>query len=161
MGGSAVGTVGVADGAAPVSAPGGAGRACGPAGRRGPVRSAGVLGPRLLVSRPAPCRGDRVRRLLAGLALVLAAAAVVVGLGRVADAAGQSRAAEAPAAVQVSGVGVVTVTVTAPSTVWEVADRVLPGASGPQRAALVDRIVVANSLTSLRVGPGTVLRVPL
>ena len=89
---------------------------------------------------------------------MLAAAAVVVGLGRVADLTAQSRATEMPVAAQVADV---TVTVTTPGTVWDVADRVAPGASGPQRAALVDRIVVANSLTSLRVEPGAVLRVPL
>jgi hypothetical protein len=99
-----------------------------------------------------------MRRLLAGLALALAAAAVVVGLGRVADIAAQSRAAEAPAAAHVAEV---TITVAAPGTVWDVADGVAPGASGPQRAAMVDRIVAANSLTSLRVWPGEVLRVPL
>ena len=118
-------------------------------------------GPRLLVSRPqppVPRRGDPLRRLLAGLALVLAAAAVVVGLGRIADVAAQSRAAETPA---VAHVAEVSVTVAAPGTVWDVADGVAPGASGPQRAAMVDRIVVANSLTSLRVWPGEVLRVPL
>ncbi|HEX3259570.1 MAG TPA: hypothetical protein VHS35_13700 [Pseudonocardia sp.] len=141
------------------------------AGRRPPRRSAG---PRLLVTRPgrpAPRRGDRVRRFLAGLALVLVAAAVVVGLGRIADVAAQSRAAEAPTVSQADqvgqvtvgrvGVGEVTVTVTTEATVWDVADRVAPGASGPERAALVDRIVAANALTSLRVAPGTVLRVPL
>jgi len=105
-------------------------------------------------------RGERIRRVLAGLALALAAAAVVVGLGRVADLTAQSRAAEAPAAARVAEV-TVTVTVAAPGTVWDVADRVAPGASGPQRAALVDRIVEANALTSLRVSPGEVLRVPL
>jgi hypothetical protein len=108
---------------------------------------------------------------LAGLALVLVAAAVVVGLGRIADVAAQSRAAEAPAVSQVDqvgqvtvgrvGVGGVTVTVTTAGTVWDVADRVAPGASGPERAALVDRIVAANALTSMRVAPGTVLRVPV
>ena len=55
----------------------------------------------------------------------------------------------------------VTITIAAPGTVWDVADGVAPGASGPQRAALVDRIVEANALTSLRVSPGEVLRVPL
>jgi hypothetical protein len=108
---------------------------------------------------------------LAGLALVLVAAAVVVGLGRIADVAAQSRAAEAPTVSEADqvgqftvgrvGVGEVTVTVTTEATVWDVADRVAPGASGPERAALVDRIVAANALTSLRVAPGTVLRVPL
>ena len=135
-------------------------RACGAVAERR-ARPSVVPGPRLLVSRPRPPvarRGDRIRRLLAGLALVLAAAAVVVGLGRLSDLAAQSRAAETPA---VSHVAEVTVTVAAPGTVWDVADGVAPGASGPQRAAMVDRIVAANSLTSLRVWPGEVLRVPL
>jgi hypothetical protein len=134
-------------------------RGCGVVADRQARRSV-APGPRLLVSRPRPpaARRARVRRLLAGLALVLAAAAVVVGLGRIADVAAQSRAAETPA---VAHVAEVSVTVAAPGTVWDVADGVAPGASGPQRAAMVDRIVVANSLTSLRVWPGEVLRVPL
>ena len=182
VGGSAVRTVGAAGGdAAPLGRVGGAvggglgvdvaGRGCGSVAGR-PARPS--AGPRLLVARPgrpALRRGDRLRRLLAGLALVLVAAAVVVGLGRIADVAAQSRAAEAPAVSQVDqvgqvtvgrvGVGGVTVTVTTAGTVWDVADRVAPGASGPERAALVDRIVAANALTSMRVAPGTVLRVPV
>jgi len=182
VGGSAVRTVGAAGGdAAPLGRVGGAvggglgvdvaGRGCGSVAGR-PARPS--AGPRLLVARPgrpALRRGDRLRRLLAGLALVLVAAAVVVGLGRIADVAAQSRAAEAPAVSQVEqvgqvtvgrvGVGGVTVTVTTAGTVWDVADRVAPGASGPERAALVDRIVAANALTSMRVAPGTVLRVPV
>jgi len=194
VGGSAVRTVGAAGGGAASlgavgGAVGGAGRGCGSVAGRRPVRPS--AGPRLLVSRPgipAPRRGDRLRRLLAGLALVLVAAAVVVGLGRIADVAAQSRAAEAPAAGHVDQVGhsgqvghasrggqvdevgqvtvgrvrgEVTATVTTAGTVWDVADRVAPGASGPERAALVDRIVAANALTSMRVAPGTVLRVPV
>ena len=189
VGGSAVRTVGAAGGGAASlgavgGAVGGAGRGCGSVAGRRPVRPS--AGPRLLVSRPgipAPRRGDRLRKLLAGLALVLVAAAVVVGLGRIADVAAQSRAAEAPAVGQVGQVGQigqigqvgqvgevtvgrvdageVTVTVATAITVWEVADRVAPGASGPERAALVDRIVAANALASMRVAPGTVLRVPV
>jgi len=108
---------------------------------------------------------------MAGLALALVAAAVVVGLGRIADVATQSRAAEGSAVshpghvgqltVGRVGVGEVTVTVLTACTVWDVADRVAPGASGPERAALADRIVAANALTSMRVAPGTVLRVPV
>ena len=177
VGGSAVRTVGATGGGAASlgsvgGAVGGAGRGCGSmAGRRQPRPPAG---PRLLVARPgrpAPRRGDRLRRFLAGLALVLVAAAVVVGLGRIADIAAQSRAAEAPTVSQADqigqftvgrvGVGEVTVTVTTAGTVWDVADRVAPDASGPERAALVDRIVAANALTSMRVAPGTVLRVPV
>jgi hypothetical protein len=119
-----------------------------------------AAGPRLLARRPgmAQRRGDRVRRVMAGLALALAAAAVVVGLGHVADLTAHARGAGAPAVAQAAEV---TVKVAAPSTVWDVADRVRPGLSGPERAALVDRIVAANSLTSLRVRSGEVLRVPL
>ncbi len=98
---------------------------------------------------------------------MLAAAAVVVGLGRIADLTAHARGADAPAVAQVAHVAQVgdsaeaTVTIAAPGTVWDVVDGVAPGASGPQRVALVDRIVAANSLTSLRVWPGQVLRVPL
>jgi hypothetical protein len=111
---------------------------------------------------------------------VLVAAAVVLGLGRIADVAARSRAAEAPAVSHVGQVGQVgqvdevgqvtvvrvragevAVTVTTAGTVWDVADRVAPGASGPERAALVDQIVAANALTSMRVAPGMVLRVPV
>jgi len=182
VGGIAVRTAGAAGcGAASPGAVGGAGRGCGSVAGRRPLWPS--AGPRLLVSRPAipaPRRGDRLRRILAGLALVLVAAAVVVGLGRIADVAAQSRAAESPAASHVGQVGQVgqidevgqvavgrvragevTVTVTTAGTVWDVADRVAPGASGPERAALVDRIVAANALTSMRVAPGTVLRVPV
>ena len=95
---------------------------------------------------------------MAGLALALAAAAVVVGLGRVADLTAHARGADTPAVVSNAEI---TVTIAAPGTVWDVADGVAPGVSGPQRAALVDRIVAANSLTSVRVWPGEVLRVPL
>lgn len=153
----AVGAGGVVSGldGAPVVGAGGRARS------GGAVRARAAAGARVLVrglQAPAPRRGDRVRRVMAGLALVLAAAAVVVGLGRVADLTAQARVQAAPA---VSQAAEVIVTVAAPGTVWDVADGVVPGASGPQRAALVDRIVVANSLTSMRVRPGQVLRVPL
>ena len=119
---------------------------------------------------PRRAAGIGLRRLLAGLALVLVAAAVVVGLGasrtsppspgppRRPRSADGARSARSP---WPGRVGEVTVTVTTAGTVWDVADRVAPGASGPQRAALVDRIVAANALTSMRVAPGQVLRVPV
>jgi hypothetical protein len=44
-------------------------------------------------------------------------------------------------------------------TVWEVVDRVAPGAPGAERAALAERIVVDNGLRSVRLQPGQVLRV--
>jgi hypothetical protein len=117
-----------------------------------------VSGPRVLVRSPVPSAPPsvvRVRRIVAGFAVALVAAAVVFGLGRIADAASQARG---PAAAVVAEV---TVTVDAPGTVWDVVDGVAPSASGPDRAAMVDRVVVVNSLTSLRVWPGEVLRVPL
>jgi hypothetical protein len=117
-----------------------------------------VSGPRLLVRSPVlPVSQSevRVRRIVAGFAVALVAAAVVFGLGRVADAASQARG---PAAHVVAEV---TVTVDAPGTVWDVVDGVAPSAPGPERAAMVDRVVVVNSLTSVEVWPGEVLRVPL
>jgi hypothetical protein len=148
-----------------------------------PRSTASVYGPRVLVRRPAapaPRRPERARRIAAGLAVVLAAAAVVFGLGRLADATsharasgappaaevtvGEAPAAEAPAAEVTVGevtVAEVTVTVRAAGTVWDVVDGVAPGASGPQRAAMVDRTVAVNALSSVRVWPGEVLRVPL
>jgi hypothetical protein len=121
-------------------------------------RQTAARGPRLLVRRPLPTTAvplGRVRRAVVGLAVVLAAAAVVFGLGRVADAAAHTRVSAAPVAAEV------TITVDAPGTVWDVADGVAPGASGPERAAMVDRIVAANALASVTVRPGEVLRVPL
>jgi hypothetical protein len=136
------------------------GRACGRAADGVPLtrRMAVVREPRLLVHSPilsAPQAAGRVRRVVAGFAVALVAAAVVFGLGRLADAASHARV---PAA---SAVAEVTVTVDAPGTVWDVVDGVAPSATGPQRAEMVDRVVVVNSLTSVRVWPGEVLRVPL
>ena len=96
--------------------------------------------------------GGRVRRVLAGAAVFVVAAAVVAGLGIVADVASQSR--EQPPAV-------VSVTVSEPGTVWEFAHRFAPGVEGAELAAVVERIVTTNSLTSVHVRPGQVLRIPL
>jgi hypothetical protein len=116
-------------------------------------------GPRLLARRPAPSTPVRsTRRVVAGLVVTVAAAAVVVGLGQLAEVAAAARAAAVPAATAAPA-GVVTVTVTGERTVWEVARAVAPGASGPEQAALVERIVTDNSLTSVRLQPGQVLRV--
>lgn len=115
-------------------------------------------GPRLLIrgSIPAsPQQAGRIRRIATGLAVVLLAATVVFGLGRVADATVQARESAAPVVAEV------TVTVYTPGTVWDVVDAVAPGANGPQRAAMVDRVVAVNSLDSFQVRPGEVLRVPL
>jgi hypothetical protein len=97
----------------------------------------------------------RVRRIVAGFAVALVAGAVVFGLGWLADAASHARGPAAPVAAEV------TVTVDAPGTVWDIVDGVAPNATGPQRAAMVDRVVVVNSLATVRVWPGEVLRVPL
>jgi hypothetical protein len=171
--GRGAGQVGVRRGVRPVGGgtEGVAGRGVGPlgAGRAGVCgrtgigvvdvrRRAAVSEPRVLVRRPLPEAASpqgRVRRVVVGLAVVLAAAAVVFGLGRVADAAAHARVSAAPAVAEV------TVTVDAPGTVWDVADGVAPSASGPERAAMVDRIVAANSLSSVSVRSGEVLRVPL
>ncbi|HEX8520259.1 MAG TPA: LysM peptidoglycan-binding domain-containing protein, partial [Pseudonocardia sp.] len=56
--------------------------------------------------------------------------------------------------------GTVLATVEPGETVWEVADRVAPGLSGPQRAALAERIAAENALDSARPPAGRVLRVP-
>jgi hypothetical protein len=155
--GARVGAAGALDGTAVEAASAGVRRGHGSGGDQAGRARASTAGPRLLICRPqAPGPSVRIRRIMAGLALALAAAAVVVGLGRIADVAADARAAEAPAAR-----AEVTVTIAAPGTVWDVADGVAPGVSGPQRAALVDRIVEANALTSVRVSPGEVLRVPL
>jgi hypothetical protein len=103
------------------------------------------------------------RRLLAGLLVVLLAAAVVVGLGQLLVLAGP--ADPAAAAVQ-AGTASATeptaamVTVGAERTVWDLARRLEPAADGPRNAALAERIVVANHLTSVELRPGQVLRVP-
>jgi hypothetical protein len=44
--------------------------------------------------------------------------------------------------------------------VWEVARRVALSASGAELAAVAERISTANSLASVRLHPGQVLRVP-
>jgi hypothetical protein len=53
----------------------------------------------------------------------------------------------------------VVVTAEPGETVWDVASRVAPELSGPQRAALAERIVIDNALGSARPAPGQVLRV--
>ena len=45
-------------------------------------------------------------------------------------------------------------------TVWDLARRLEPAASGPRLAELVERIAVDNALTSVELQPGQVLRVP-
>ena len=140
----------------------------------------GAAAPGLAPGHARARRGDRLRRLLAGLALVLVAAAVVVGLGRIADLAAQSRAAEAPAVSHRSARSARPARSTRSArSPWAGSAQarspsrsplparcgMSPIASRParpvrERAAMVDRIVAANSLTSMRVAPGEVLRVP-
>lgn len=124
-----------------------------------PARQTGaVRGPRVLVRRPVPPvprSGEWVRRIAGGLVAALVTAAVVFGLGWVADAAAQARGPASPVVAEV------TVTVEQPGTVWDVVAGVAPRVSGPQRAAMVDQVVAVNSLSSVRVWPGEVLRVPL
>jgi hypothetical protein len=65
----------------------------------------------------------------------------------------------ASAVVAVVAPAPVVVTAGSGETVWDVADRVTPGLSGPRRAALAERIVADNELASVRLRPGQVLRV--
>jgi len=53
----------------------------------------------------------------------------------------------------------VTTVVERGETVWDVVRRVAPGRSGPEVAALAERIVADNALASGRPWPGQVLRV--
>ncbi|MDT7651113.1 MAG: hypothetical protein QOI36_2519 [Pseudonocardiales bacterium] len=118
-------------------------------------------GQRLLVRRslvvlPAPGPWVRARRVLAAAALTVVAASVVVGLGLLAGASAESRAVGGGlSAGEVS----TTVTVGPEATVWDLARTVAPAASGPELAAVTERMVTDNSLTSVRLHPGQVLRV--
>jgi hypothetical protein len=123
-----------------------------------------TAGPRMLVRRPAVRCGarQRGRRMAAGLALAAASAAAVVALGllaRLAEPAPAASVAPPSALVAVRPVTPVVVTAEPGETVWEVASRVAPELSGPGRAALAERIVADNALTSVRLAPGQVLRV--
>jgi hypothetical protein len=146
-------------------------RPAGPTGRSiTGQRWDGRPGLRLLERRsgaaPARCAARyRVRRAVAGVTLLAVAAAVVV-LGilvRPAEPASAPAVSGATVAGEASGAArapaAVVVTAEPGETVWEVADRVAPGLSGPRRAALAERIVVDNALPSARVRPGQVLRV--
>jgi hypothetical protein len=117
----------------------------------------GAGGLRLLARRPVAVRRGaryRLRRAVAGLAVLVASAAVVVALGLLARVAGPESAVPGPVP---SAPAVVTA---APGeTVWEVAARLAPGRPGPEVAALAERLVAENDLTSARLRPGQVLRV--
>ncbi len=129
-----------------------------PSVRRAPLPAPA---PRTLARRPRVVPRSavvlgRVRRALAGLAVTIAAGAVVVGLGLLADTAAASRAGE-EAARAPQGPTVVIVGVE--RTPWDVAQRVAPGVSGPELAALAEQIVTDNSLGPVPLHPGQVLRV--
>jgi hypothetical protein len=111
---------------------------------------------RSVVALPVHAPWVRARRVLAAAALTVVAATVVVGLGLLAGASTESRAVVGGS----SGAEVVTiVTVGQEATVWDLARTVAPAASGPELAAVTERIVTDNSLTSVRLHPGQVLRV--
>ena len=118
--------------------------------------------PRVLVREPVvDMRREgryQLRRVVAGLAVMAASATAVIALGLLAQIAGQSLepAADAPRPPASS----ILVTAQPGETVWEVAARVAPGRSGPEVAALAERITVENALSSARLGSGQVLRVP-
>ncbi|MCO1659512.1 hypothetical protein [Pseudonocardia humida] len=125
---------------------------------------------RVLARRALPLSPivPRAQRLLAALALATATATVVVLFGLLAGAVAESRggapapatAAQQFAATPRSGAPAdITVTVGPEKTVWEVAQAVLPSATGPELGALAERIIVDNELSSVRVQPGQVLRV--
>lgn len=128
-------------------------------GRSGPSSRVPSSRERVLVRRPvvvvarvgAPARGA-----VAGLALAVLTAAVVVGLGLLGTLAGEWRGGAVPA-----GGASVEVTVGARETVWDVAHRLAPGLTGAELAAFAERVAVDNALTSARVAPGRVLRVPV
>jgi hypothetical protein len=129
-----------------------------PRARRVPLPASGIrtLARRPLGGPPAAVAFARVRRVLAGLVVTVVAGVLVVGLGLLADAAAVTRAGEqAGRAPQAP----VVVTVGAERSPWDVARRVAPGASGPELAALAERIVTDNSLGSVPLHPGQVLRV--
>jgi hypothetical protein len=107
---------------------------------------------------------------------LVATATCVVLLGLLADAVSDARAgaaatlvATAPAQIATAETGATlaagpvdaatTVTVGSEETVWEVAQRIAPAGSGPEVAALAERLVTDNGLSSVRVHPGQVLRV--
>jgi hypothetical protein len=126
--------------------------------RRVPLPVPGVrpLARRPLVVPHGSVLFARVRRVLAGLALAVVAAAAVFGLGVLADSAAAVRAAEE--AVRSPG-GTIVVTVGVERTPGDVARRLAPAASGPELTALAERIVTDNSLGSVPLRPGQVLRV--
>jgi Tfp pilus assembly protein FimV len=122
-----------------------------------------AAGRRVLIRPSVRCGARyRLRQVVGGLALVVASAAAVVALGLLARAAepeGMSAGHPASTVVEARPPAPVVVTAESGETVWEVASRVAPGLSGPQRAALAERIVADNALSSVRLRSGQVLRV--
>ncbi|MEJ3657570.1 hypothetical protein WEH80_31875 [Actinomycetes bacterium KLBMP 9759] len=92
----------------------------------------------------------RTRRVVAGIAVFVVSLAAVIALGLVADAAVQWRSEGEP----------LSVTVTSERTVWDVARGAAPLADGEELSAMVERIVTDNSLTTVQLQPGQVLRLP-
>ena len=129
----------------------------GAGGRPVEVWRDGPAGLRLLARNPVVVRRDvryRLRRAVAGLAVLVASAATVIALGLLARAAGPEAAAPVPGSHAPA-----VVTVAPGETVWEVAARLAPGRPGPEVAALAERLVTENNLMSPRLRPGQVLRV--
>lgn len=125
-----------------------------------------VPGPRVLVRRPLSpppvvARRIRFRRAVAGVLATLVTVAVVVGLGLLADAASAART-PSPSMVavpsEITAASDIAVTVGAGESLGDVARRAAPGV---ETSVVVGRIVAANSLTSIQVWPGQVLRVPV
>jgi hypothetical protein len=123
---------------------------------------------RVLARRPVVAVRPSTAGVLQMAGLFVATMAVVVAFGVLGGLVAGWRAAEsgpAPAQDRVSVVGVdaaaMSVEVVDEATVWDVAQRVAPGATGPEQAELAERIVADNALTSVRVRPGQVLRVAL
>lgn len=136
-----------------------------------------VLARRAPVARPVRAPRHRHGGLVVAALTAVTATAVVL-LGMLADevaaarvgaptstaAPVQSMAASVGPSVVVAPVAVVSgeadsITVGSEVTVWEVAERVAPAASGSQVAAVAQRLVADNGLSSVRVHPGQVLRV--
>jgi hypothetical protein len=133
-------------------------------GRLAEVWRDGHVGLRLLARRSATRRGRcgaryRLRQAVAGFAVVAVSAAAVVALGLLTRAVESDAAAPGPVPAVVLPHAPVVVTAAAGETVWEVAARVAPGLPAPEVAALAERIVADNALTSMRLRAGQVLRV--
>ncbi|WP_214406536.1 hypothetical protein [Pseudonocardia lacus] len=123
-------------------------------------------GQRVLVRRvvlPAVPVASWVQRALVTAALAATTATAVVLLGLVAGAVSESRGAPAPVAgpAAVRSGDAITVTVGSDGTVWEVAEAVLPSATGPELGALAERIIADNDLSTVRVQAGQTLRVTI